>query len=157
MTKPAATKPAATKPAATKPAATTPTARRGAATPSADVGTFVRGLDHPLRREIERVRAVILGVDPAITEAIKWNAPSFRTTDFFATVHLRSRATLQLVFHTGAKAKATATTGVDVPDPAGLLRWLAPDRCLVTLGAGATFDANCDALAHLVAAWITWV
>jgi Domain of unknown function (DU1801) len=55
------------------------------------VGEFMRGLDHPLKRDIETVRQIILNVDPGISEAIKWNAPSFRTTDFFATVNLRSR------------------------------------------------------------------
>jgi hypothetical protein len=90
-----------------------------------DVGEFMSELDHPLKRDIETVRRIILDVDPGISEAIKWNAPSFRTTDFFATVNLRSRECVQLIFHTGAKAPATATTGINIADPEGLLKWLA--------------------------------
>jgi len=118
---------------------------------------LLEGLGHPLRREIEVAREVILGADAAIVEAVKWNAPSFKTTDFFATIHLRSRATLQLVFHTGARVKATAETGVDVADPGGLLRWLARDRALVTLGAGGEVEANRAHLEALVRSWVRWV
>lgn len=121
------------------------------------VVALLQGLDHPLKREIEAVRQIILGVDPAIREAIKWNAPSFRTTDFFATFNLRSKDRLQLVFHTGAKVKATATTGIDIADPAGLLKWLAKDRCLVTLGVGEEIRAKQDAFAAIVRAWIQWL
>src|SRR5262249_33098972 len=52
---------------------------------------FLRELDHPLKKEIEAVRKIILCVSPAIREGIKWNAPSFRTSDFFATVFLRDK------------------------------------------------------------------
>ena len=44
--------------------------------------------------------------------------------------------------------------GVDVPDPAGLLKWLARDRCMVTLGAGSAIDENREAFEDLVRAWI---
>ncbi len=99
----------------------------------------------------------ILNVDPGISEAIKWNAPSFRTTDFFATVNLRSRDCVQLIFHTGARVKATATTGISIADPAGLLEWLAKDRCLVTLGVGKDIQTRRAAFEAIVREWIRWV
>jgi hypothetical protein len=117
----------------------------------------MRGLDHPLKRDIETVRRIILNVDPGIGEAIKWNAPSFRTTDFFATVNLRSSDSVQLIFHMGAKVKATATTGIDIADPAGLLKWLARDRCLVTLGVGKDIQARRAAFEAIVREWIQWI
>jgi len=122
-----------------------------------DVGEFMRELDHPLKRDIETVRQIILNVDPGISEAIKWNAPSFRTTDFFATVNLRSRERVQLIFHTGAKAPATAATGISIADPTGLLEWLAKDRCLVTLGAGKDIRARQAAFEAIVREWIRWI
>jgi hypothetical protein len=122
-----------------------------------DVGEFMRELDHPLKRDIETVRQIILNVDPGIGEAIKWNAPSFRTTDFFATVNLRSRECVQLIFHTGAKVKGAATTGISIADPAGLLKWLAKDRCLVTLGAGKDIQTRRAAFEAIVREWIRWV
>ena len=122
-----------------------------------DVGQFMRELDHPLKRDIEAVRQIILNVDPGISEAIKWNAPSFRTTDFFATVNLRSRECVQLIFHTGAKVKTTAATGISIADPAGLLKWLAKDRCLVTLGVGKDIQIKRAAFEAVVREWIRWV
>jgi hypothetical protein len=122
-----------------------------------DVGEFMRELDHPLKVDIETVRQIILNVDPGIGESIKWNAPSFRTTDFFATFNLRSRDSVQLIFHTGAKVKATATTGINIADPAGLLKWLARDRCLVTLGVGKDIRAKRAAFEAIVREWIRWV
>ncbi len=123
----------------------------------AAVETLLRELSHPLKQEIEKARALILDIDPSISEAIKWNTVSFRTTDFFAAVNLRCKDSLQFVFHTGAKVKATAKTGIDIQDPAELCKWLAKDRCLVTLGSGAEIDANRKAFEALVREWIQWV
>lgn len=55
------------------------------------VVAFLRKLDHPLKREIESVRQIVLGVSPEIREGIKWNSPSFRTKDYFATLNLRAK------------------------------------------------------------------
>jgi hypothetical protein len=61
---------------------------------------------------------------------------------------------VQLIFHTGAKVKASATKGVAVADPAGLLKWLAKDRALVTLGKAKDIDAKRAAFEALIRAWI---
>jgi hypothetical protein len=121
------------------------------------VTALLRDLEHPLAREIEAVRRTLLSIDPAIDEAVKWNTASYRTSDFFAAVNLRSTAKLQLVFHTGAKQKATAKTGIRIDDPAGLCEWLARDRCLVTLGVGAEIRSRRAAFEALVREWIRWV
>ncbi len=67
--------------------------------------------------------------------ALKWNAPSFRTTEFFATINVRAKDSVQLIFHRGAKVKDNTTKGPKITDPEGLIEWLAKDRYLVTLGA----------------------
>src|SRR5262245_37634481 len=135
-----------------KPKRVPPAASSGQTNP--DVIAFLSDLDHPLKREIELVRKIILGVSPYIREAIKWNAPSFRTTDFFATFHLRAKDQVQMIFHTGAKVKESAITGVQIKDPFGLIKWLAKDRCLITLGAGKDIEANQKALEMIVHEWI---
>lgn len=95
------------------------------------VDDFMARLEHPLKAEIEAVRAIILGADRRIRESIKWNAPSFSITEHFATFKFRPLETVQVVFHTGAKARPTSTA-MEIDDPAGLLRWAAPDRCVAT-------------------------
>lgn len=131
--------------------------RESAAKADPAVIAFMEGLDHPLKPEIEAVRQLILGVDPAIGEGIKWNAPSFRTTEYFATFNLRGKGGLRLVLHMGAKAKATAETGIQIPDPAGLLEWLAKDRALVTIADKRDLEEKREALEGIVRAWIRWV
>lgn len=107
----------------------------------------------PFAGEIDTVRRAILGASPAIQESVKWNAPSYRTSEFFATVHMRSNDGVQLVFHRGAKARDDEAD-MEIDDPAGLARWLANDRCLVTLGSGAALRARIPAFRRFVRAWI---
>lgn len=113
-------------------------------------------LSHPLAAEIAAVRAIILGASKDIGEAIKWNAPSFRTTEFFATIHLRSTKEVQVVFHLGAKKRGEIPE-MKISAPPAMLRWLAGDRCLVVMGKGAEIEARSTALKKLVQAWITYV
>jgi biotin operon repressor len=106
-------------------------------------------------QEYAEVRKLILAASPAIGEGIKWNAPSFRTADYFATFFLRTRDSVQLIFfHTGAKAKGLSLKDSSFPDPNGLIEWLAKDRCRVTLGTGKELKANRQSFTTLVKAWI---
>lgn len=117
------------------------------------VDALMRGLEHPHAEDIGIVRAEILRVDPSISEEVKWNAPSFRTHEFFATVNLRSKDGVQLVMHRGAKAR-TGATQMQIDDPEGLLSWLGTDRCLLTLGTGSKLRGRLGALRAIVRAWI---
>lgn len=112
-------------------------------------------LDHPLKADIEAVRKAILSADTTIADGVKWNSLSFRHTDWFATVNLRSKDVIQLVMHTGAKAKDNPK--LKIPDENGLLVWLARDRALATLGAGKTLKGNAKAFTAIVKAWVKYV
>ena len=94
------------------------------------VDTFLAALDHPMKPEILAIRQIILGADPGIAEGIKWNAPSFRTTEWFATFHLRAKVGLQVILHLGAKARSTPDIAFDDP----LFIWLGKDRASVNSG-----------------------
>lgn len=120
-----------------------------------EAGVFMATLDHPLKADIEAMRMLILAASPAISEGVKWNSLSFRKTDWFAIIHLRSRDSVQLVFHTGAKARDNPD--FKIPDPNRLIKWLAKDRCLVALGAGKTVKANTKAFEAIVKAWLKCV
>ncbi|WP_437618624.1 DUF1801 domain-containing protein [Sorangium sp. So ce1151] len=121
------------------------------------VVAFLRELDHPLKEEVVALRQIILGVSPAIREEIKWNAPSFRTTEHFATFNLRAKDRVRLILHLGAKVKDTAVKGLEIADPAGLLEWLAKDRCLVTFSDGEDVQAKRAALESVLRAWLRWI
>ena len=118
------------------------------------VSASLRELDHPLKQEIEAVRQIILGVSPEIREGIKWNAPSFRTTEYFATVNLRAKdgeTRVWLILHTGAMAKRKK---MEITDSSGLLKWLTKDRCLVTFEDAKDIQDKRAALRAIIREWI---
>ena len=122
-------------------------------TPTA-VDQFMATLDHPFKAEIETLRRAIPAVDPAIAEGIKWNAPSWRTTEYFATTHLRSKAGLGLILHLGAKVRALPEGGVAISDSTGLLKWLGKDRAQVEFTSSADLAAKLPALQAVLRQWI---
>jgi hypothetical protein len=122
-----------------------------------NVETFLAALDHPFKPEILALRQIILGVDPGIAEAIKWNAPSFHTSEHFATMQLRAKDGVQIILHLGAKPRDTATTGIVIDDLEALLTWLAKDRASVTFRDMDDIDARRPAFAHVIRQWITHI
>lgn len=115
---------------------------------------FLTELDPSLKPTLLALRALILGVDPAIQEGIKWNCLSFYTREYFAALNVhrvKGRPCVLLVLHTGAKARQTGA--FEVPDPQGLLEWLGPDRASLRL-FGAD-ELPVAALRDIVGAWIS--
>jgi hypothetical protein len=131
-----------------------PAAGPGAARTDPDVAAYMEKLKHPRKPELQALRQLILGVSPEIREGIKWNAPSFRTADWFATTNVHAKDRLRLILHRGAKVKDNSTGRPRIPDPQGLLQWLATDRALVTLGDADDFRAKRAALQAIVRAWV---
>ena len=72
--------------------------------PKETVDEFMNKLDHPLKAEVQAVRDIIKGVNPKITEQIKWNAPSYSYKDYIATFNLRAQQHVHLIFHNPAIA-----------------------------------------------------
>jgi uncharacterized protein YdhG (YjbR/CyaY superfamily) len=68
------------------------------------VDDYMSRLDHPFKAEVQAVREIIKGVNPNITEQVKWNAPSFSYKDYIATFNLRAQQHVHLIFHNPAIA-----------------------------------------------------
>jgi uncharacterized protein YdhG (YjbR/CyaY superfamily) len=75
--------------------------KKGSPVSRADkVEEFLRELRHPLKAEVEMVRAIIKAVNKGINEEIKWNAPSFNYKgEYLVTLNLRETKRIHLVFH----------------------------------------------------------
>jgi len=123
--------------------------------PAATVESFLATLEHPLKNEIIALRELVMGVDPSISEEIKWNAPSFRTSEHFATMHLRAKDSFQLILHLGARTKRAIPAGA-IADPDGLLEWLGSDRASVGFRR-RDVAARSDALVAIIRQWIEHV
>ena len=119
-----------------------------------EVSTFLRDLQHPLKDGVIAVRDAILASDDAITERIKWKAPSFcYRGDDRVTFRLRPGDRLQLVFHRGVKVRTDADDFV-FDDPQRLLEWAAPDRATLTLRTVDDVQARLPAVVELVGRWM---
>ncbi len=131
-----------------------PKPTKPSASASESVETFLAALDHPLKPVILALRQIILNADSSIAEGIKWNVPSFRTTEYFATFHLRAKDSVQIILHLGAKVRDSATTGIAIADPDSLLEWLAKDRALLKFADLPAVEANQAAFEKIIRQWI---
>ena len=122
-----------------------------------DVETFLAELDSGLKSEILAVRQIILGVNPNISEEIKWNVPSFCTSKHFATFHLRAKDSLGIILHLGAKVRDTAITGIKMSDPESLLEWLGADRAMVRFYDLKDIETKKLAFVNIIQQWIEHV
>ena len=123
-------------------------------TPSPDVEQYLAQLQHPLKDGVLQLRAAILACDPAISEHVKWNAPSFRHGgEDRVTFRLQPRGRLQLIFHRGAKVRADSA-GFTFDDPTGLMAWPAPDRAVVDFPDLAAVSARQEQVTTLVKRWV---
>lgn len=134
---------------------TKPTKR--SAPPAADVETWLASLNDPRKEEVLALRQIILAADPAISEEIKWNVPSFRTSEHFATLNLRVKKGIGVILHFGAKKNDISKTGIAIDDPESLLEWLAKDRALVTFRDSGDIAAKQSAFTSLLREWIQHV
>lgn len=118
------------------------------------VEAFMLQLEHPHKPAIELLRKLMLGVDPSVREGIKWNAPSFRTSEYFATTYLRSKTGIGLILHLGAKVREPADGGVAINDPDKLLKWLGKDRAMLEFASADELEGKKPALIAVLRQWI---
>lgn len=119
-----------------------------------DVEAFMGKLAHERKAEIEELRRAILASTPALSERVKWNAPSFGVDgEDRVTFRLQPGDRVELIFHRGAK-KRPDPDSFAFEDPTGLLRWLSSDRGVVVLADAAATRADAAKIQNLVRAWI---
>ena len=121
------------------------------------VDTFMKALKHPAKKAIESLRAAILAAHPSIRDGVKWNSPSFRTTEYFATTNLRAKQGVGLILHLGAKVRSVGVKRDSIKDPQNLLAWLAKDRAMINFTDAKDLAAKTAALQTLVKKWIQYV
>lgn len=134
-----------------------PPAHAKAADTSQAVDAFMARLNHPFKPGLETIRTLMLSADRSIAEGIKWNAPSFRTTEYFATTNLRGEAGVRIILHLGAKVRELPANGIAIDDPKGLLKWLGKDRAMIEFNDTSELEANKAELRALVRQWIAHV
>jgi len=112
---------------------------------------------HPLRKEIDLLRQIILRSDTSIEEGVKWNAASFRTTEWFATLNGPKQVKeATIILHAGAKVKGLDLKA-DMSDPTGLIKWLGADRGVITFSSLKEIEVEQNELTALIKTWIALI
>lgn len=120
------------------------------------VTQFLDELNHPFRKEIEKLRIYILTADDNLTENIKWNGPNycFNNEDRI-TMRIQPPTTkqIQLIFHRGAKKQEQPKDKL-IEDKTGLLIWKENDRAIATFKNIADVESRKEDLAKIVTEWV---
>lgn len=121
---------------------------------NSEVTAFLEEQKHPLREEIERLRACILIANEDLTENIKWNGPNycFHGQDRI-TMKIQPPKNIQLIFHRGAK-KLEQPKSKLIEDPFELLTWKENDRAIATFKNLSDVERAEHGLTQLVKKWI---
>jgi hypothetical protein len=109
-----------------------------------EVNIFMETLDHPFKAEVQAVRDIIKNVNPAITEQIKWKAPSFSYKGYMVTFNLWATHHVHLVFHNGAI----------LTNAQGLLEGNYPDRRMMYFASMDEVIEKQNTLEGIIREWI---
>jgi uncharacterized protein YdhG (YjbR/CyaY superfamily) len=66
------------------------------------VDEYLKKKAHPMEKEIQRVREIILSTHRDIEEVIKWNSPTFLYKGNMASFFMNAKQHFSLMFHKGA-------------------------------------------------------
>ncbi len=124
---------------------------------SSAVDAFIAGLREPTKTETTLLREAIVGSANKISEGVKWNAPSYKTHEYFATTNLRTKTGVGLVLHFGAKIRTVEASSENIADPKGLLKWVAKDRATIEFKDAKDIETKRAALQAIVRQWVKYV
>lgn len=118
-----------------------------------EVNHFLNEIVHPLKKEIEEIRKIILKSNSKLTEHIKWNAPSFCIDgEDYITMNLPPK-NVRIIFHRGAKVKTQPKNKL-IDDATDLLKWAANDRAIATFTNMEEIKSRKKDLEAIVNKWI---
>lgn len=102
-------------------------------------------------RALRALCELILGAEPRLEGAVKWNAPSF-TFDGrdVVTTGVNREGSIRLVLHRGAAKAPPGTQRPEIDDPDALLEWRGVDRAIATFADEGEVRERGAALRNLV-------
>lgn len=109
-----------------------------------EVDAWFDRYQNPQKDLVQAVRDVVLGADDRVSEAIKWQAPTFMYRGNIASFYPKATRHVSLMFHTGAS----------LPDPAGLLEGEGETSRVAKFADADDLESKAEALRGLVRAWI---
>ena len=111
---------------------------------NAEVDKYLKVKKHPLTREIQRVREIILQSDERVEEVIKWSSPTFMYKGNIASFNMNAKSFVSLMFHKGAMIK----------DSSGLLEGDGKESRVARFSDLKDIERKKKALQTLIRNWI---
>ncbi|MEO7978434.1 DUF1801 domain-containing protein [Flavobacterium sp.] len=123
---------------------------------NSEVTEFLNELNHPFRKEIEKLRDCILASNKDLTEDIKWNSPNycFENEDRITMRIQPMNTKVQLIFHRGAK-KQEQPKDKWIENKSKMLVWKENDRAIVTFKNLQEIENGKDELEKIITEWIS--
>ncbi len=119
-----------------------------------EVTEFLDGLNHPLRTEIEYLRALTLNAEPTLTENIKWNGPNYCIGDADRiTMKIQPPKQIQLIFHRGVKKLEQPMERL-LTTNSKLLVWKENDRAVASFKNQTEIENSASELKDIIKDWI---
>lgn len=119
-----------------------------------EVTEFLDKLDHPFRKEIEELRAMILESYPGMEEDIKWNGPNYKVNGGDrVSIKVNPPVSFHLILHRGAKVLEEPREKL-LKEDHGLLNWKANDRAVATFKDSSSFNKARGHIKAIVENWL---
>lgn len=109
-----------------------------------DVDDWFDRYDNPQRELVQGVRDAVLDADARVTEAIKWQAPTFVYKGNIASFYPKTKTHASLMFHRGAV----------LDDPDGLLEGEGDVSRVARFLDADDLERKRDSLQRLIRQWI---
>lgn len=108
------------------------------------VEEYMSRLEHPLKAELNILRATIKSSDSRLAERIKWNAPSYYIQDDLLTFNLHLAKQIRLVLHHPAIVKVQSH----------ILEGNYPDRRLIYFNSAEEVESKKSELERILKEYI---
>lgn len=119
-----------------------------------DVTTFLDGFSHPLRKEIEQLRRLIMSSNNNLAENVKWNGPNYSSIKGDRiTMKIYPPKQIQLIFHLGAKVQEQPDRR-RISGDNGFLDWKTNDRAVVSFKSIEDINSREAVLIEIINAWL---
>lgn len=117
------------------------------------VTLLLDNLHHPLRKEIDELRTLILASGNGIVENIKWNGPNYSVKgEDRITIRVNPPPAFNLILHKGARAQKELDE--KIRNDGGILTWKSNDRAVVPFKDQASFGAAKKHLPKIISEWL---
>ena len=109
-----------------------------------EVNDYLKKKKHPLTKEIQKIREIILATDDRIEETIKWSSPTFMYKGNIASFFMNAKKFVSLMFHEGAM----------INDKSGLLEGDGKKSRVARFQDLEDIESKKEALQTIVKQWI---